>query len=164
MTKYYTYNPTNRTLTPAPTFVTVDGVPYSQPTQATLRRAGIYAYSLAADTPHTPPEGKVAVATGYEVRDGAWHRTYRYEDAPPPPPRTFSKYRLVAALMQAEVWPQVKEWIESVPGAYDLYLAAEDISEDEPLLAQGIAAVKELLGWTDEQVAAVLDAAVAGGA
>jgi hypothetical protein len=66
--------------------------------------------------------------------------------------------------MQAEVWLQVKAWIESVPGAYDLYLAAEDISEDEPLLAQGIAAVKELLGWTDEQVAAVLDAAVFGGA
>lgn len=75
-------------------------------------------------------------------------------------PRTFSKYRLVSALMQAQVWPQVKAWIESVPGAYDLYLAAEDISEDEPLLAQGIAAVKELLGWTDEQVEAVLAASV----
>ena len=32
------------------------------------------------------------------------------------------------------------------------------------LLAQGIAAVNEILGWTDEQVAAVLDAAVIGGA
>ena len=82
---------------------------------------------------------------------------FKYE-LPPPPPRTFSKYRLVAALMQAQVWPQVKAWIESVPGAYDLYLAAEDISEDEPLLAQGIAAVKQLLGWTDEQVEAVLAA------
>ena len=66
-------------------------------------------------------------------------------------------------LLAADIWPKVKAWIESVPGAYDLYLAAEDISEDEPLLAQGIAAVKELLGWTDEQVAAVLDAAVVGG-
>lgn len=77
-----------------------------------------------------------------------------------PVPRTFSKYKLVGALMQAQVWPQVKAWIESVPGAYDLYLAAEDISEDEPLLKDGIAEVKKLLGWTDEQVEAVLAASV----
>lgn len=158
------YTLTDNRLTPAPTFVTIDGVPYSQPTQATLRRAKIYAYPLAADDPApTPPEGNVAVPTGYEVRDGAWHRVYRYEDAPPPPPRTFSKYRLVFALQTAGVWPQIKDWLFLQDGAYDLFLAAEDISEDEPLLAQGIAAVKQLLGWTDEQVAAVLDAAAIGG-
>jgi hypothetical protein len=104
-----------------------------------------------------------AVATGW-TRDGeTWRRVYEVREVPPPPPRTFSKYKLVGALMQAQVWPQVKEWIESVPGAYDLYLAAEDISEDEPLLAQGIAAVKQLLGWTDEQVEEVLAASVKEG-
>lgn len=86
------------------------------------------------------------------------------EDENQNPQRTFSKYKLVGALMAAKVWPQVKAWIESVPGAYDLYLAAEDISEDEPLLAQGIAAVKELLGWTDAQVEEVLAASVREGA
>ena len=73
-----------------------------------------------------------------------------------PASRTFSKYRLVSALMAANVWPQVKAWIESGPGAYDLYLAAEDISEDEQLLKDGIDEVKKLLGWTDEQVEALL--------
>lgn len=159
--KLYIYE--NNRLTPAPTLVTVDGVPYSQPTQATLRRAGIEAYPLATESAPTPPEGKVAVPTGYEVRDGEWHRVYRYEDAPPPPPRTFSKYRLVRALQAENVWDEVKTWLQSQEGALDLYLAAEDISGDEPLLTQGIAAVKQLLGWTDEQVAAVLDAAVIGG-
>lgn len=158
------YTLTDNRLTPAPTLVTIDGVPYSQPTQATLRRAGIAAYPLAADPAPTPPEGKVAVPTGYEVRDGAWHRVYRYDDAPPPPPVVYSKYKLVRALQTEGVWLQVKEWLQSQEGAWDLYLAAEDISEDEPLLAQGIAAVKQLLGWTDEQVAAVLDAAAIGGA
>lgn len=117
-------------------------------------------YPISDDPTPTPPEGKVVRFNGYAVVHGWIAPQYSFEDAPPPPPRTFSKYKLVGALMQAEVWPQVKAWLLSQDGAYDLYLAAEDISEDEPLLAQGIAAVKELLGWTDEQVEAVLDASV----
>ena len=155
---YYTYNPTTRTLSPAPRAVrTAQGI-VCNPTAE--QYAAIGAYPLAADTPPAPPEGKVAILDGYELQDSAWHRVYRYEDAPP---RTFSKYRLVRALQTEGVWLQVKEWLQSQEGAWDLYLAAEDISEDEPLLAQGIAAVKKLLGWDDEKVAAVLDAAVIGG-
>jgi len=75
-----------------------------------------------------------------------------------PRARVFSKLKVVVALTKAGVWPQVKAWIESVPGAYDLYLAAEDISEDEPLLKDGISEMKKLLRWTDEQVEAVLAA------
>ena len=121
-------------------------------------KQGLPPYLEVVDTPPQTDASHYAVATGW-TRDGeTWRRTYDVRELPPSPPRTFSKYRLVAALMQAEVWPQVKAWIESVPGAYDLYLAAEDISADEPLLAQGIAAIKELLGWTDEQVEAVLAA------
>jgi hypothetical protein len=101
-----------------------------------------------------------AVPTGWTREGDTWRRVYDVRELPPPPPRTFSKYKLVASLMSAQVWPQVKEWIETAPGAYDLYHAVEDISEDEPLLAQGISEVKQLLGWTDEQVDAVLAASV----
>ena len=162
MTQYYTYNPSTRILSPAPNAVRTPQGIVCNPTAE--QYAAIGAYPLAVETPPTPPEGRVAIPDGYELRDSAWHRVYRYEDAPPPPPRTFSKYRLVRALQTEGVWLQVKEWLQSQDGAWDLYLAAEDISEDEPLLAQGIAAVKQLLGWTDEQVAAVLDAAAIGGA
>ena len=117
-------------------------------------------YPISDDPAPTPPEGKVVRFNGYAVVAGWIAQQYSFEDAPPPPPRTFSKYKLVGALMQAQVWPQVKAWLLAQDGAYDLYLAAEDISEDEPLLAQGIAAVKQLLGWTDEQVEAVLAASV----
>ena len=79
-----------------------------------------------------------------------------------PAPRTFSKYKLVAALMQAQVWPQVKEWIESVPGAYDLYLAAQDFREDNEYFENGKAALQTALGWTDEQVEQILAAAEGG--
>ena len=117
-------------------------------------------YPISSDPAPTPPDGKVVRFDGYAVVAGWITPQYSFVDAPTPPPRTFSKYKLVGALMQAQVWPQVKEWLLAQDGAYDLYLAAEDISEDEPLLAQGIAAVKELLGWTDEQVEAVLAASV----
>lgn len=152
---------TSNRLSPAPRAVRTPQGIVCNPKPA--QYAAIGAYPLAVDTPPTPPEGKVAIFVGYELRDSAWHRVYRYEDAPPPPPRTFSKYRLVCALQTANVWPKIKEWLLSQDGAYDLYLAAEDISEDEQLLKDGIAEAKKLFGWTDEQVAAVLDAAVAGG-
>lgn len=161
MTIYYRYDADTRTLTAEPNYIVMaDGATIVNPTAG--QYAGLRdAYPKGEDAPMpTPPEGKVIEYGGYELgeSDRLWHKQWVVVDAPPPPPRTFSKYRLVSALMQAEVWPQVKAWIESVPGAYDLYLAAEDVSEDEPLLAQGIAAVKEMLGWTDAQVEAVLAA------
>jgi len=123
-------------------------------------KSGLPSYLPLVDERPSTDAAHYAVATGW-TRDGeTWRRVYEVREVPPPPPRTFSKYKLVGALMQAQVWPQVKEWLLAQEGAYDLYLAAEDISEDEPLLAQGIAAVKELLSWTDEQVGAVLAASV----
>jgi len=123
-------------------------------------KQGLLPYLPIVDERPSTDATHYAVATGW-TRDGeTWRRVYDVRELPPPPPRTFSKYKLVGALMQANVWPQVKAWIESTSGAYDLYLAAEDISEDEPLLAQGIAAVKELLGWTDEQIEEVLQEAI----
>lgn len=70
-------------------------------------------------------------------------------------PRTFSKLKIVAALMEAGVWPQVKAFIEQ-QGLYDLYLAAQDFSEDNAYFIQGKAALQQSLGWTDEQVEAIL--------
>ena len=154
MQTYYTYNPDTKRLVKARNPATIDGQMVINPTAVMYAKIG--AYPLGEAPAPVPPEGKIAIRDGYGLVEGRWECAYRYEDAPPPPLKTYSKYRLVSALMDEGVWPQVKAWIESVPGAYDLYLAAEDISGDEPLLAQGIAEVKDVLGWTDEQVAKVL--------
>ena len=129
-------------------------------------------YPVSDDwTPPEPaPEGKEWRCTGKmlfvqedPLSDSYFHYEYIAYPIPVPPPRTFSKYKIVRTLQAEGVWEQVKAWIESTPGAYDLYLAAEDISEDEQLLADGIAALKAQLGWTDEQVEAVLAASVKEG-
>lgn len=133
----------------------------ANPTEAHLLAAG---YKPYLDEPPTTDAEHYAAPTGWEDRDGAIRRTYEVRELPPPPPRTFSKYRLVSALMAENLWTGVKAWIERTEGAYDLYLAAEDISEDEPLLSQGIAALKSELGITDEQVESILAAATIGGA
>jgi hypothetical protein len=156
----------DNTLRPAPRAFMLHGAMVTNPKAehfAALNeeraKHGLPPYLSIVDERPSTDATHYAVATGWPLDGETWRRVYEVRAYPPPPPRTFSKYKLVGALMQAQVWPQVKAWIESVPGAYDLYLAAEDISEDEPLLAQGIAAVKLLLDWTDEQVDAVLEEA-----
>jgi hypothetical protein len=122
-------------------------------------KQGLPPYLPVVDEPPTTDAAHYAVATGW-TRDGdTWRRVYDIRELPPPPPRTFDKYRLVDALMRRNVWEQVKAWLQSTPNAYDRAVMAPDISEDEPLLADGIAAVKELLGWTDAQVEEVLQEA-----
>lgn len=76
-----------------------------------------------------------------------------------PRARVFSKLKVVVALTKAGVWPQVKAWIEA-NGLYDLYLAAQEFAEDNDYFAQGLAALKPVVGWTAAQVEAVLAASV----
>lgn len=138
---------------------------------AEREKQGLPPYLEVVDTPPQTDAAHYAVATGWELHEPydiederCWKRVYEVRELPPPPPRTFDKYRLVDALMNAGVWGHVEAWLKETPNAWTRALMAPDISEDEPLLAQGIAAVKELLSWTDEQVEAVLAASAIGGA
>ena len=111
-----------------------------------------------------PQEGKVVVYGGYALgeSDHLWHKQWVLVDVPPPPPRTFSKLRIVAALTNAGIWSQVKAYIER-EGLYDLYLAAQDFREDNEYFTQGKAKLQTALGWTDEQVEEVLARSVKEG-
>lgn len=126
-------------------------------------KQGLPPYLPVRDERPICEDGYYAVPTGWESYGGVINRVYEVRELPPPPPRTFDKYRLVDALMNAGVWNHVEAWLKETPNAWTRALMAPDISEDEPLLAQGIAAVKQLLGWTDEQVEAVLAASVKEG-
>ena len=77
-------------------------------------------------------------------------------DRNPSAPRVFSKLKVVTALTKAGVWAQVKAWIEE-NGLYDLYLAAQEFAEDNEYFDRGLTALKPVVGWTDEQVEALLE-------
>jgi hypothetical protein len=96
------------------------------------------------------------LAYSYTVRNGTAYKEYTLASRMN---RTFSKLRVISALMAANVWPQVKAFIEQ-SGLYDLYLAAQDFAEGNQFFEQGKAALQAELGWTDEQVEAILAASV----
>ena len=163
MQTFYTYDKTTKQLEVAKKYGTIDGAAVINPTREQYARMDPPAYPLGTSTPPEPPEGKIAVPDGYEPADTPdgkeWRQKWRYEDAPPPPPRQFSKLKIVAALTAHGVWPQVKAFIEQA-GLYDLYLAAQDFAEDNEYFAQGRQQLQTALAWTDEQVEAVLAQAV----
>ena len=90
-----------------------------------------------------------------------WAAKYRqWQEETKWQPRTFSKMKCVVALKKAGVWVHVKEWIVA-NDLYDEYIAAQDFKEDNPFFLVGKAALQAALGWTDEQVEALLSQCVA---
>lgn len=162
MTTYYTYNPATKRLTRAPDPATINGAMVIHPTAAMY--ATLDAYPLGSTTPPTPPEGKVAVPDGYELVDSAWQQAWKFEDAPPPPPRTFSKLKLYAALTQAGLWDALVAWLQSQTyegiNAYTAFTLAQDLTDDHPLFSQWLAAAKTALSVSDETAEAILAASV----
>ena len=73
--------------------------------------------------------------------------------------RAYSKLKIVAALQTAGVWNTVKQALES-EGLYDLFLAAQIFADDNEFFMQGKTKLQTLLGWTDDQVNQILDAAM----
>ena len=99
MTRYYTLDSTANDLVSLKLPVVIDGHQRLHPSPAQAAALGAYPRNDDAPAP-TPPEGKVAIPDSWEVQDGEWVRTWRYEDAPPPP-RKWSRLSLKTALAEA---------------------------------------------------------------
>ena len=131
-----------------------------RPTEKDYRQMGFKSVSEAA--PSDPaPDGYHYEARGYAEDENRIWRVYEAVANPPAPPRVFSKLKCVAALMEAGVWHEVKNYIEGA-GLYDLYLAAQDFREDNPYFTSGKAQLMASLGWTEEQAEAILQKCVIG--
>lgn len=174
MTTYYTYNPSTRTLAPAPNAVrTPQGIVCNpnKPEHFVLVNAERAEKNLPPYLPNVidePPQTDFAhyvVPTGYEQDGDAWRRLYEVREVPPPTPRAYNRYKVVTALKAEGVWRDVRAaMLAQDEDALDMLYTAEDISEDEPLLLAMIAMLKAApYGWTDEKVAQVLAGAEIGG-
>jgi hypothetical protein len=119
-----------------------------------------YPRSEESFSPPKCDEGFHAVHDGYELQDGKWVRKWRVEELPPPPPRTFSKLKITAALMKIEKWLPVRDYLVQ-SGMYDLYLAAQDFKEDDEFFIKGLSELKAKFGMSDEEVEAILKEGVA---
>ena len=71
------------------------------------------------------------------------------------PPRTFSKLRLINALMSRNLWSAVRDWLDA-SGYYDLFVAAQDFREDHPQFAAALAAARTRFSLPDSEITAIL--------
>lgn len=133
-------------------FVNADGSVLSRPT-ALDYKARRYKELLPPTIPtDEPPRGKHWTTNGYEESDATI--TYKWVLADNPP-RVFSKMKVVLALTEMGVWQAVKEWIEA-NNLTDVFLACQAFREDDPFFKKGLAALKEQLKLTDEQIESLL--------
>ena len=87
-------------------------------------------------------------------------RSWAEVQDPPAPPRSLSKRKLYRALGAAGIWEGAKSYMESA-GCWEDWQYATTLDEDDPLIVAAVAALKQSLGLTDEQVEAILAASVA---
>ena len=136
-----------------PDALVLDGRTILAPKAAHYARVGYL--PLSSDYPVDPPQGKHYERTGKIEPDGAgdYRWVYRLVDDPPPPPRTFSKLKLYAALSAANLWDTLKAWLEAQTyegmNAWEAFSLAQELAEDHPMFAKWFSAAKTALGVDD---------------
>lgn len=138
----------------------INGVWVSNPTTEQCAKIEAYPRNEESFAPPKCDEGFHALPDGYEVVEGKWVKKWRVVENPPPPPRVFSKLKVVLALTEAGLWIKVRDYIVA-QGLYDLFLAAQDFREDDQYFIQGLTALKAEFSMTDEQVEQILERSVA---
>lgn len=132
----------------------------SNPTAEDYASIGAYPRNEESFAPPKCDEGYHAVFDKYELKDGKWVKLWKVEELPPPPPRTFSKFKVVRALTEMGIWLKVRDYIVA-NGLYDLFLAAQDFKEDDEFFVKGLTELKAKFGMSDEEVEAILKEGVA---
>ena len=101
-----------------------------------------------------PPEGKEYRISGYTETPTDIRPTFKLVPVVSPP-RTFSKLRLINALMSRNLWPAVRDWLDAT-GYYDLFVAAQDFREDHPQFAAALTAARTRFSLPESEIAAIL--------
>lgn len=152
--KYYTKNTTTKRLILQPNYITTAAGTTVNPSAA--QWAAIGAYPRADDPVPTPQEGKVAVLDDYEVRDGAWHALWRFEDAPPAV-IFVSKARVESVVDRMGLTSAFTAWLNSKAAYIGAWLRGGDsIAYDPADNAGDLASLIAALGIPQGQVALLI--------
>ena len=120
-----------------------------------------------AQRPSEDPAAGTHWEARYALDGGDVVQSWVQVENPPPPPRTFSKFRLKLAIASAGFLPQFEQLLASVevlPGysGAAAFADAVTLDEDNEKFKDAVKAVKSQFGLTDEQVEEILAASVAG--
>lgn len=113
-----------------------------------------FGYKPIVDAPPTTDDTHYALPTSWTETDDAIVRVYEVKEIEKPP-RKFSKLKVVIALTQMGIWEQVKNWIVA-QGLYDLYLAANEFSEDDEYFKVGVVSLQRQLDVSNEVLESIL--------
>ena len=136
----------------APSTLTTPNGIIMNPKRLSYLQAGWKFLDLQA--PAEAPEGKEYVISGYTETATDIRAIYKLVPLNPPP-RTYSKLRLIAALSKRNLWQQVRDWLIETD-LYDLFLAANDFREDHPQFAAALSAAQTRFHLTPSETAAIL--------
>lgn len=75
---------------------------------------------------------------------------------PPPEPRTFSKLKILQAAAQMGLATDFLTLLQSDVLLYNMWLAAQNIAEDNQFFKSGVETIKQQLHLTDEQIESIL--------
>ena len=106
-----------------------------------------------------PPEGKEYRISGYTETPTDIRPIFKLVPVVLPP-RTFSKLRLINALMTRDLWPAVRDWLDAT-GYYDLFVAAQDFREDHPQFAAALTAARTRFSLSESEITAILSESAA---
>ena len=114
------------------------------------------------ECPHPIGTNYTIAVDHWTNRYGRCECVYKQVELPPeaPAPKVYSRYKAYLALRGAGVWPQVKAWIEA-NDLWDAFIIANDFRDDDPNFKLGVEQLKKVVGWSDEQVTALLEQCVA---
>lgn len=123
-------------------------------------------YYPLRETPAPAPAEGCHVEPRYALDGGEVVQGWVQVPNPPPPPRTFSKFRLKLAIASKGFLPQFEQLLASVevlPGysGAAAFADAVTLDEDHPKFRDAVAAVRERFGLTAEEVEEILAASVA---
>lgn len=118
---------TDGKLTYAPSYLFIDGITYGAPTKDQYEAHGYLEIRRATAS---APEGQYISGSHYEERDGAICEVYEYA-AIQPMPKTYNKYKLVSAVIAADLIEQLLAFLNDNPAMKMLWDAAQEFNEKD---------------------------------